>query len=143
MDAWVWWAVAALLLAAAELLTVDLIFLMLAGGAAGGAVTALLGGGVPLQFGVFAIVSVLLLAVVRPVATRHLKSTPATRTGTAALVGTVGVVIEPVGTDSAGRIKLGGEIWSARSYDEHSQLPAGTSVYVIEIQGATALVAER
>ena len=84
----------------------------------------------------------LLVGVVRPVALRHLRSGPILKSGVAALVGSEGVVLEAV-SGQDGRVKLGGEIWSAKSYDEHSELSVGTHVYVIEIQGATALVAER
>jgi membrane protein implicated in regulation of membrane protease activity len=142
MDAWVWWALAALLLTGAELLSLNLIFLMLAGGAVGGAVAALAGVAPPLELLTFVVVSMLLVGVVRPVALRHLKSGPALRSGVAALIGSEGVVLEAV-SGKDGRVKLGGEVWSAKSYDETTELSVGTQVYVIEIKGATALVAER
>jgi membrane protein implicated in regulation of membrane protease activity len=65
--------------------------------------------------------------------------TPETRTGVAALVGSRAVVIERVDGDG-GRVKLAGEVWSARSYDGHAVLEPGQSVDVIQIEGATALV---
>ena len=39
------------------------------------------------------------------------------------------------------RIKLAGEIWSARAYDGQSVFEPGTRVQVLQIEGATALVA--
>ena len=80
-----------------------------------------------------------LLAVVRPVAQRHLHTPRAIRTGVAALVGAEAEVLESVSARD-GRIKLSGEIWSARSYDGNSEFAPGDSVRVIEISGATALV---
>ncbi len=139
MDAWVWWLIASGLLVVAEVLTTSLVFAMLAGGTASATIVAALGGGAPLQFGVFAAVSLALLVVVRPIATRHLRTPAAIRTGVAALVGSEAEVLEAVdGRD--GRIKLAGEIWSARSYDGSSVHDPGSTVRVIEISGATALV---
>lgn len=142
MDAWVWWLIVALVAATAEVTTGTLVFLMLAAGAVGAGIASLAGLDVPIQLLVFAIVSLLGVLGVRPIARRHLKTPALTRSGVAALVGADAIVLEQVdGRD--GRIKLAGEVWSARSYDGQSTLPVGTDVFVIEIQGATALVAER
>jgi len=142
MDAWVWWLILAILLGVAEVSTTTLVFGMLTGGALVAAVSDALGAALPLQLLVFAAASALLLFVVRPVARRHLRTPLPVRSGVAALVGSEAVVLEAVdGND--GRIKLAGEVWSARSYDGMAELPAGTPVYVVAIEGATALVAER
>ena len=139
MDPWLWWLIATGVLIVAEVLTTSLVFAMIAGGAASAAIVAALGGSTPLQFAAFAVVSVALLALVRPVARKHLHTPTSIRTGVAALVGAEAEVLEPVdGRD--GRIKLSGEIWSARAYDGQSTFTAGESVRVIEISGATALV---
>jgi len=141
MDAWVWWIVAAGALAVAEVLTGgSLVLLMLAGGAAAGGVTAALGAPPALAVGVFAVASVALLGLVRPVARRHMRVGREARTNVAALVGAEALVLESVdGTD--GRIKLAGEVWSARAYDGQSVFEPGTRVQVLQIEGATALVA--
>ncbi|TAK69625.1 MAG: NfeD family protein [Actinomycetota bacterium] len=139
MDAWVWWLIAAAVLAVVEVLTVDLVAIMLAGGAAAAAIASAVGAPAPVSFLVFAAVSALLLLVLRPVAKRHLTRGPVLRSGTDALRGQQALVLERVdGRD--GRVKLGGEIWSARAYDETSAYDVGTSVQVIAISGATALV---
>lgn len=139
MDAWIWWLIAAGVLVVAELLTTSLVFAMIAGGAASAAVVAALGGGTPLQVAAFAVVSMVLLLGVRPIARRHLHTPSSIRTGVAALVGAEAEVLEAV-TGRDGRVKLSGEIWSARAYDGHSEYAPGESVRVIEISGATALV---
>jgi membrane protein implicated in regulation of membrane protease activity len=82
-----------------------------------------------------------MLAVVRPVALRHLRTPLAIRTGTAALVGERGLVLEPVDAQS-GRVKVKGEVWSARTYDPHSTIEAGRNVEIVEIDGATVVVYE-
>lgn len=141
MDAWIWWIVAAGVLAVADVVTGGtLILLMIAGGAAAGGLASALGAPPAVSVGVFALVSVACLAIVRPVARRHMRTPRAVRTGVAALVGTEAVVLEPVdGRD--GRIKLAGEVWSARAYDGDSVFAVGQRVHVLEIDGATALVA--
>ena len=137
--AWYWWVVAALGLALAEITTVNLVFIMLAVGALGGALAALVTDSFLAQALVAAAVSLLMLGVVRPVAMRHLRQPIETRTGTAALVGRTAVVLERVDSQD-GRVKIGGEVWSARSYDPGSVLEPGTAVAVVRIDGATAVV---
>lgn len=142
MDAWVWWLIIALLLTVAEVTTTTLVFLMLAAGALAAGVSAFVGGDVAVQLLVFTVVALLGVLGVRPVARRHLSTPAITRSGVAALVGADAVVLEQVdGRD--GRVKLAGEIWSARAYDRTSTLPVGMDVFVVAIDGATALVAER
>ena len=85
------------------------------------------------------VVSVALIAVVRPIATRHSAQRPQLATGVDALKGKQAVVLERV-DGSGGRIKLGGEIWSARSLDTSSAYEVGQEVDVVEIEGATAIV---
>lgn len=142
MDAWVWWLIIALLFGVAEVSTTTLVFGMLTGGAVAAALTSLTGVDVSVQLLVFAVVSALLVFVARPVARRHIRMPQPIRSGVAALVGSEALVLEPVDARD-GRIKLAGEVWSARSYDGRSELAAGTEVYVVAIEGATALVAER
>lgn len=141
MPAWVLWVVAAAVLGVAEMLTLTLLLGLTALAALVGALVALVGGDAALQILAFAGASLALLTVVRPVARRHLRSPQQLRSGTAALVGSSGVVLERVDR-SGGQVKLGGETWSARAYDESSVIEPGARVEVLQIQGATALVLE-
>lgn len=139
VDAWVWWVIIAAGLAAVEVFTLDLVFIMLAGGAVSAAGVAAADGNVALQIGVAVVVALVGLAGLRPVALRHLRSTPEIRTGTAALIGQQALVLEDVGPH-AGRVKLNGEVWSARSYDGASTFAVGQTLDVLKIDGATALI---
>jgi membrane protein implicated in regulation of membrane protease activity len=112
---------------------------MLAGGSLAAAGVAGADGNLALQIAVAIAVALTGLALLRPVALKHLRTTPEIRTGTAALVGTEALVLEDVGPHG-GRVKLAGEVWSARSYDGASTFPAGESIAVLKIEGATALV---
>jgi membrane protein implicated in regulation of membrane protease activity len=92
---------------------------------------------------VFAVLTAVSFAVVRPIARRHLAAPPQLRTGTAALVGARAIVLERIANDEGvGCVRLNGEVWTARSYDEDAVIEPGTRVHVMEIRGATALVAE-
>jgi membrane protein implicated in regulation of membrane protease activity len=135
---WTLWAGLALILGIIETTTLDLVFLMLAVGAAGGALVAAIGAPFLVQSLAAIAVSVAMLGVVRPIAKRHLHQPITERTGVAALVGRRAIVLERV-DGTGGRVKLAGEVWSARSYDG-SVIEAGANVDVVEIQGATALV---
>ena len=139
MNPWVWWLVATGVLVVAEILTTSLFFILIAGGTAAAALVAALGGNPALQVAVFALVSLALVVGVRPIAQRHLRTPAKIRTGVAALVGAEAEVLAPV-TGKDGRVKLSGEIWSARAYDGESEYEVGALVRVVEISGATALV---
>jgi membrane protein implicated in regulation of membrane protease activity len=142
MGAWIAWAIVAIGLAVGEIFTPGLFFLgPLAVAAVASAATAAIGAHVAIQVIVFAGASLASLAVLRPLARAHLRMPPALRTGTAALVGARAVVVQRV-DDNGGRIRLGGEEWSARAYVPEQVFEAGTNVEVAEIKGATALVYE-
>jgi len=133
------WLIAAGVLAIAEALSVDLFLIMLAGAALVTAGVAALGAPVALQVGVFAITALGLVAVVRPLAKRRLELPTAQRTGIEALKGRNAVVVRTV-DQHGGRVRLGGEEWSAEAYDPTQVMPVGSTVQVMEIRGATAVV---
>jgi membrane protein implicated in regulation of membrane protease activity len=139
IDAWVWWLIGAAALGIPLVITAMPEFGMLSAGAVAGAVTAGLGGGAIVQVLVFAAVSCALIAVVRPIAARHRAQQPQLATGIEALKGKQAVVVERV-DGSGGRIKLGGEIWSARTLDGDAAYEPGRKVDVVDIEGATAIV---
>jgi membrane protein implicated in regulation of membrane protease activity len=141
VDDWVAWVIAAGALAVGEMLTTGFFLGPVALGALLAAVAALIGLGTALQFAVFAVAAVASLALIRPIARRHLVMPAHLRTGAAALVGARAVVLERVDVHG-GQVKIGGEVWSARAYDDDEVLEAGAQVHVMEIEGATALVSE-
>ncbi|MFJ9026918.1 NfeD family protein [Streptomyces sp. NPDC102274] len=139
IDAWVWWLIGAVGLGIPLVITAMPEFGMFSAGAVAGAVTAALGGGIVAQVLVFVVVSVALVAVVRPYAARQRHPSPGSATGIDALKGRQAVVLERV-DGRGGRIKLVGEVWSARAYDERAAFEPGEQVDVVEIDGATAVV---
>ena len=141
MPDWAWWLVIAAALAGGEILTLGFFLGPIAIASVLAALVAAAGASVPLQIGAFVAGSIASLAIVRPIARRHLHTPAALRTGTAALVGERAVVLERVDGDG-GQIKLAGEVWSARAYDEDDVMEEGTRVEVMRIEGATALVVE-
>jgi membrane protein implicated in regulation of membrane protease activity len=136
---WLLWVVLAALLAVGEVLTLGFLLGLLALAAVAAGIVAAVGGGVVIQFLVFIVASIASVAVLRPVAKRHLRTPAQLRTGTAALVGAKGVVIERV-DDLSGQVKIGGEVWSARAFMEGEVIEPGARVEVAKIEGATALV---
>lgn len=138
--AWVWWLGAALLLGVVEMLSLDLVLIMFAGGALAATGLALLGLPVWVQILGFAVTSTLLLAALRPWLLRHLRTrVPLVETNAAAHVGRTGVAVTEV-SERGGRIKLAGEVWTAR-VDGHAVVAVGDEVRVTGIDGATAVVA--
>ena len=142
MPAWLVWAIAALLLAIGEIFTPGLFFLgPIAIGAAVTALVSLAGPPIWLQLLVFAGTAGASLLLLRPIARAHLSMPPAIRTGTAALQGARALVLQRV-DQNGGRVRIGGEEWSARAYMPDQVLEPGTQVEVVKIEGATALVYE-
>jgi membrane protein implicated in regulation of membrane protease activity len=141
MDDWVLWMIAAGVLAVGEIFSLSFFLGPVALAAVLAAVAALAGAGAAVQIVVFTLASAASLLVLRPVARRHLHTPAQIRTGTAALLGERAVVIDRVDMNG-GTVKLKGEIWTARTYDEDEVLEPGARVHVMKIEGATALVSE-
>jgi membrane protein implicated in regulation of membrane protease activity len=134
-----WWLIAAVGLGIPLVLTAMPEFGMFAVGAVAAAVTDALGGGMVAQVLVFVAVSVALIAVVRPIAARHRSQRPQLASGIDALRGRQATVLERVDA-GGGRIKLAGEVWSARTLDADQVCEVGQQVDVVDIDGATAVV---
>jgi membrane protein implicated in regulation of membrane protease activity len=141
VPAWAIWVVVAVALAVGEVFTLGFFLGAVALAAVLAGVVALVGGGIVIQLAVFVAASVGSIALLRPIAVRHLRTPATLRTGTAALVGARAVVLERV-DDNGGRVKIGGEVWSARAFFEGQVIEPGARVEVGKIDGATALVYE-
>ena len=140
MSAWIAWAIVSVLLAVGEIFTSGLFFLgPIALAAVATTVAAAVGGPIWLQIAVFGVGSFAAVGFLRPIARAHLTMPHAIRTGSAALEGAKAVVLQRV-DGRGGRVKIGGEEWSARSYAPDEAFDVGTEVEVAQIQGATALV---
>src|SRR5256714_12040807 len=142
MAAWVIWAVVAVVRPVGEFSTPGLFFLgPVALAAVLAAAVAAVGGGVGVALIVFIAAAIASLAFLRPIARRHLHMPARLRTGTAALVGARGVAVERIDAHG-GRVKIGGETWTARAVDEAQVIEPGARVDIVKIEGATALVYE-
>ena len=139
---WVVWIIAAVVLAVGEMLTLSFFLAPFAAGALLAALVSAVGGGLVGSWAIFVITSLLLLLVVRPIARSHRKQPAQLRTGTAALVGGKGMVVERVANlEAVGAIRMdNGEVWTARAFDENRTYDVGERVEVLEIRGATALI---
>ena len=137
---WESWLGLAVVLGALELVSLDLFLAMLAGGAIVGAVTALMCGPVALQIVLALISAVGLLGLIRPSVVRRLHKGPDLKTGAEALIGKRATVVRELGHGNPGRVKIGGEEWTAEPYDEDDRIEAGELVDVVQIKGATAYV---
>jgi membrane protein implicated in regulation of membrane protease activity len=142
MPDWAIWLILAAVLAAGEVLA-SFTFILgpIAIAALVPAIAAAVGAPLAAQIALFIVASLASLLLVRPIARRHLRTPASIRTGTAALIGTRAVVLDRVDADH-GQVKIGGEVWTARPYDEDDVYEPGARVEVVKIQGATALVQE-
>jgi membrane protein implicated in regulation of membrane protease activity len=142
MPAWAVWVIAAVALAGVELFTPGLFVAgLLVVPALAAALAATLGAGAAVQLIVFIVGSAGSALFLRPLARSHLRIPPQLRTGTAALVGAPATVLQRVDRDG-GRVRIGGEEWSARAFMDDQVIEPGVRVEVVKIEGATALVLE-
>jgi membrane protein implicated in regulation of membrane protease activity len=143
MDAWVLWLIAAAIFGVGEILTTGLFLAPFAGGALVAALLSAMGAGTVVSLAVFVVVAVVLLVSLRPLARAHLRQPARLRTGAAALVGRPALVLERIANDEGvGCVRIDGEVWTARAYDDDEVIEPGTRVHVLEIRGATALVSQ-
>jgi membrane protein implicated in regulation of membrane protease activity len=143
MSGWVLWVIAAGLFGIGEMLTTSFFLGPFALGAGAAAIVDVAGAGELPAWIVFVAVSLLTLVVVRPIAKSHLKTPPALRTGTAALIGKQAIVLERIANhEGVGCVKIDGEVWTARAFDDDQVIEPGKRVDIVEIRGATALVTE-
>jgi membrane protein implicated in regulation of membrane protease activity len=143
MDPWVIWLIAAVIFAVGEMATTSFFLAPFAGGAAIAALLALAGAGAVIEWAAFLVVSILLLAALRPIAREHQRSRAKIKTGTAALVGQTATVVERIANaEGVGCVRLDGEIWTARAFVDDETFEPGARVQVLEIRGATALVSD-
>jgi membrane protein implicated in regulation of membrane protease activity len=139
LAAWQAWLGLAVALGVAELFSLDLMLLMLAVGAVAGMVVSLTGAALWLQVLAAVAASVGMLALVRPGLVKRLHGGPELTLGHNALIGKQGVVVDEVSAQG-GQIRVGGELWTARPYDETEVIAPGEAVDIFEIKGATAMV---
>jgi membrane protein implicated in regulation of membrane protease activity len=143
MEDWLLWLILAVVFGVGEIATLGFFLAPFAGGAAVAAVAS--AAGVPFvgTLAVFLLISVILLAALRPLARSHRRMPPQIRTGTAALVGKSATVLERIANnEGVGCVRIDGEVWTARAFMEEETYEAGTRVQVVEIRGATALVTD-
>ena len=143
MEEWLLWLILAVVFGVGEILTLGFFLAPFAGGAAVAAVVSAAGAPTAAALAVFLVIAIGLLLALRPLARAHRRLPPSIRTGTAALVGKQAMVLERIANgEGVGCVRLDGEVWTARAYDDDETFEAGTRVQVIEIRGATALVSE-
>jgi membrane protein implicated in regulation of membrane protease activity len=135
---WLWWLGAALAAGLIEMVTVDFVFIWFAGGALAAMVAGMVGAGVPVQVAVFAAVTAVLLVAGRPPLRAWARRTPHTPMNSRALIGRPAQVLQPV-TASSGQVKISGQVWTARTAGPRA-LEVGSTVHVVRIDGATAVV---
>jgi membrane protein implicated in regulation of membrane protease activity len=143
MAGWVLWVLAAAGFGIGEMLTPSFFLAPFAVGAGLAAVVDVAGVGNLASWVVFVLVSLLVLGLVRPIALRHMHTPPRIRTGPAALVGKRATVLERIAnSEGVGCVRIDGEVWTARAFDDDRVIARGAQVEVVDIKGATALVME-
>ena len=140
MDPWVIWVVIAVVLIVAEATTTAFVAIYFGVAALAAAGLAVLGLAVALQLVAFGALAVGALLLTRPALRRSMARSSGLRTGVDAMQGKIGVVTRPIAELDPGQVKVGGEMWTARSFYDGESLPIGSRVEVVKVEGVTALV---
>jgi membrane protein implicated in regulation of membrane protease activity len=142
MESWLIWLVVAVVLGIAEIFTLTAALGVVGGAAFVTALVALTGLPAAVQFLVFAAAATTGVVLVRPVALRHMRQPQTHLFGVQALVGKRAFVVREV-TDRDGRVRIDGEEWTARPFEDSVVIPVGAAVDVLRISGTTAIVYPR
>jgi membrane protein implicated in regulation of membrane protease activity len=137
---WLFWLSAAVALLAVEMLVAFTFVagpIAVAAGTAG--IAAAFEASIELQLAIFIVVALLVLLFVRPVAKRHLEIPPEIATNVHALVGRRAVVLDKVDLDE-GKVRIGDNVWTARTQSEAIVLMPGDTAKVVEVRGVHAFV---
>lgn len=134
------WLVAAIVFLLVEILTTALVSVWFVGGSLVAALLTYLGLNMWWQAGGFALVSILMFLIIRPIARKHV-NTNTVATNADRLIGESAVVTEEIDNLAAkGQVRLKGQIWTARNEKEDQIIPEGSQVTVLEINGVKLIV---
>jgi membrane protein implicated in regulation of membrane protease activity len=137
---WLIWLGAAAGLAILELLGMELVLLMLSVGCLAACLVSLGSDSWVVEGIVAGAVSIAMLGLVRPGLIQRLHHGPELRLGPARLVGLHAHVDELISAQHPGQIIVGGEQWTAKPFDPTLIIEPGTTVEVLQVEGATAYV---
>ena len=136
--AWGIWAIITVALLIVETITVDFLFMMFSAGTLAALFVSLASpSALALQIVVFGIISTLGIAFVRPWARRHVNESSRGESNVYALAGRTGQALSDI-TANAGRVKIGGEVWSAKCAGE--PIDEGSAVVIQSVEGARVVV---
>ena len=135
----VFWLAVVIALCAGEAATVGLVCIWFAAGALAAFLAACAGVHFWLQLIVFAVVSALALALIRPAAERHIKPRRSP-TNADRVIGQTAMVTETVDNEAGtGQVNVLGQVWTARS-ELDVVIPAGAQAKVRRIEGVKVFV---
>lgn len=139
---WVLWVVIGVVCVTIEVFTPSFFIMWFGIGAFAGALVSLFSGSFLFQFLAFIVVSTLLVVFTRPLA-KKITGRPARKAAVDGLIGTNGLVIEDVDPETGkGLVRVGSDIWRARSADGISKISVGRRVRVVSVEGTHLIVEE-
>lgn len=137
---WAFWLIMMLLLISVQVVTGEMTFLLISAGALTGIVADVLGAPIYVQFIIVTVIAIASLIWLRSFDTkRRDNDTGPSPWSVNRYVGRVGQVTEEVSSNE-GRVRIGEEIWSARTYAQRP-IPAEAPVVIQQIEGAIVWVA--
>jgi membrane protein implicated in regulation of membrane protease activity len=143
--AWILWAVLGIVLIIAEIFTPGFVLLWFGLGALAAAFAGIVGlSSLPLQFLIFAVVSIALTAASRTIFVNYFsreKTGTDLKSGVDGLPGKIGTVVSSSrGALNEGAVKVFGSTWTAYPIEGEDPLEAGDRVEVMSVQGASIYV---
>ena len=140
---WIGWIVLGVALIIAEIFTLGFVLFWFGLGALGAALAAMMGFGLPIQFAIFAVISIGLTVMSRTIFAKYLlhRDEDTVKMGVDSLPGQVGTVTSASsGALNAGAVRVYGSVWTAFPADEDVKLIEGEKVEVVSVKGSSIYV---
>lgn len=139
---WVW-VILLIAFIIAEIATMGLTTIWFAGGAAVALGISIAGGNVWIQIVLFIVVSLVLMALIRPYAKKRF-NIKRTRTNVDSVLDQTGIVVKRIDNLQAqGLVKIAGQEWTARSTDPDVRIEPGEEVIVDRVEGVKVIVRKK
>lgn len=136
---WQMWLIISGVCLVIEMLTVSFLVFWFAIGALFAMITSLITDNIVIQTAVFVISSGILVLLTKPLV-KKVSSLDKLKTNAYSIIGKKAIVTKAINSPKGvGQIKVGSEIWSAKSSEEEI-IPEGTEVEILEINGVKAIV---
>lgn len=138
---WQMWLIIAGVCFIIEILTTGFLMFWFSIGALITALVSIFTDNLIVQTSVFIVSSTALIFATKPFVKKFANNQNSVKTNAFSIIGKTAIVTDNINSlEATGQIKVGGEVWSAASFQENLNIEKGTEVEILDIQGVKAIV---